>query len=47
LKRAVGIRTVLYDLIPNMPDERLWPLIERYQETLSENRAFFDAFGVV
>jgi hypothetical protein len=24
---------LLYDLIPNMPDERLRPLVERYQTT--------------
>jgi hypothetical protein len=27
---------LLYDLIPNMPDKRLRPLIERYQELLSQ-----------
>ena len=27
---------LLYDLIPNMPDKRLRPLIERYQELLAQ-----------
>jgi hypothetical protein len=30
-----------------MPDERLLPLIERYQQLLRENRAFSEAFGIV
>ena len=34
------------DLIPNMPDQRLRPLIERYQELLSQNRTFSAAFGI-
>jgi hypothetical protein len=38
---------LLYDLIPNMPDERLKPLIKRYQELLLENRVFSDAFGII
>ncbi len=38
---------LLYDLIPNMPDEELQPLIERYQDLLRENRAFSEAFGVI
>ena len=38
---------LLYELIPNMPDERLQPLIERYQKLLRENRVFSDAFGIV
>ena len=37
---------LLYDLIPNMPDRRLRPLIERYQELLSQNRTFSAAFGI-
>jgi DDE family transposase len=36
---------LLYDLIPNMPEERLRPLVERYQEFLSQNRAFSETFG--
>jgi hypothetical protein len=31
---------LLDHLIPKMPDERLRPLIERYQQLLSENRVF-------
>ena len=38
---------LLYELIPNMPDERLQPLIERYRELLRENRTFSDAFGII
>ena len=38
---------LLYDLIPNMPEKRLKPLVERYQEILRENAAFSDAFGVI
>ena len=30
---------LLYDLIPNMPDERLRPLVERYQELLRQSPA--------
>jgi Transposase DDE domain len=37
---------LLYDLIPNMPDQRLRPLIERYQELLAQNRTFSAAFGI-
>jgi len=37
---------LLYDLIPNMPDQRLRPLIERYQELLRQNRTFSEAFGI-
>jgi hypothetical protein len=29
-----------------MPDQRLRPLIERYQELLSQNRTFSAAFGI-
>ena len=38
---------LLYDLIPNMPEERLRPLVERYQELLGKNATFADAFGVI
>jgi hypothetical protein len=38
---------LLYDLIPNMPDERLRPLIQRYQELLRQNRVFSEAFGII
>ena len=37
---------LLYDLIPNMPEERLRPLIERYQELLRQNAVFSEAFGL-
>jgi hypothetical protein len=38
---------LLYDLIPNMPEERLTPLIKRYQELLCENPTFAGAFGII
>ena len=38
---------LLYDLIPNMPDERLRPLIERYQHLLRQSPAFSGAFGII
>jgi len=38
---------LLYDLIPNMSQERLRPLIERYQDLLRQNATFADAFGLV
>ena len=34
-----------YDLIRYMPELRLRPLIERYQEFLNQNRTFSDTFG--
>src|SRR5208283_439488 len=37
---------LLYDLIPNMPEERLRPLVERYEELLRQNRSFSQAFGI-
>ena len=38
---------LLYELIPNMPEKRLRPLIERYQQFLSQNATFSPAFGFV
>ena len=38
---------MLYDLIPNMPDARLLPLIERFAAMLAELPVFADTFGVV
>lgn len=38
---------MLYELIPNMPTERLRPLIERFSEMLSEQRVFKEMFGVL
>ena len=37
---------LLYDLVPNMPEDRLRPLIERYQELLRQNAAFSETFGI-
>ena len=38
---------LLYELIPNMPEPRLKPLIQRYQELLRQNATFSQAFGWV
>ena len=38
---------LLYELIPNMPEQRLRPLIERYRELLSQNNIFNQTFGFV
>ncbi len=38
---------MLYDLIPNMPDPRLLPLIERFAAMRAEIPVFADTFGVV
>jgi len=38
---------MLYDLIPNMPDPRLLPLIERFAAMLAEIPVFADTFGVL
>ena len=38
---------LLYDLIPNMPEHRLRPLIEKYAELLSRNSLYTHTFGLV
>ena len=38
---------MLYDLIPNMPEIRLLPLIERFAAMLAEVPAFADTFGAI
>jgi hypothetical protein len=38
---------LLYDLIPNMPEARLRPLVERYEEILRQNATFAGAFGII
>ncbi len=37
---------MLYDLTPNMPDQRLRPLMQRFGELLRTHRTFSDAFSV-
>ena len=37
---------LLYELIPNMPEQRLRPLVERYEQLLRENATFADPFGI-
>ncbi len=38
---------MLYDLIPNMPEQRLVPSIERFAVMLAEQTVFADTFGTV
>ena len=38
---------MLYDHLPNWPEERLRPLLEKFTEMLHEQRVFRDAFGVI
>jgi hypothetical protein len=38
---------LLYELIPNMPEQRLRPLIEKYAEMLNQNSLFTQTFGLV
>jgi hypothetical protein len=38
---------MLYDLMPNMPEQRLAPLVERFAAMLAEQRVFADTFGAV
>jgi len=38
---------LLYELIPNMPEQRLRPLIEKFQELLRQNATFSHAFGII
>jgi hypothetical protein len=38
---------MLYDLIPNMPEHRLKPLIQRYAEILQQSRVVTEAFAIV
>jgi hypothetical protein len=38
---------LLYDLIPNMPEAALRSLIARFQDLLSQNPTFSQAFGFV
>ena len=37
---------MLYEMIPNMPDARLQPLVERYREYLGQHAAFSQTFGL-
>jgi hypothetical protein len=38
--------SMLYDLIPNMPEHRLKPLVDRFAELLQQSRAFTETFAV-
>ena len=38
---------MFYDLIPNMPDPRLKPLIQRYAEILQQSRVVAETFTLV
>ena len=37
---------LLYGLIPNMPEQRLPPLVAKYEELLRQNRVFTETFGL-
>ncbi len=37
---------LLYGLIPNMPEQRLRPLVAKYEELLRQNRVFTETFGL-
>ena len=39
--------TMLYDLMPNMPEQQLVPLVERFAAMLAEQPVFADTFGAV
>ena len=36
-----------YDFIPNMPEGRLRPLMQRFGEMLLEHRTFSEVFGFI
>ena len=36
-----------YDALPNMPDERLVPLLQAFDDTLGEHEVFREIFGVI
>ena len=38
---------MLYDLIPNMPEHRLTPLVERYAAALQQSRVASETFAIV
>src|SRR3954463_12193228 len=38
---------MLYDLIPNMPEHRLRPLVERYADILEQSRVVTETFAIV
>jgi hypothetical protein len=38
---------MLYDLIPNMPEHRLRPLVEQYAEILQQSRVVTETFAIV
>ena len=38
---------LLFELIPNMTEHRLRPLVERYDELLRQNQTFSEVFGIV
>src|SRR5277367_52259 len=38
---------MLYDLIPNMPEARLLPLIERFAQLIQQSRVFNETFSII
>ena len=39
--------SMLYDLIPNMPEHRLTPLVERFAAMLQQSRVFSEVFAII
>ena len=39
--------TMLYDLMPNMPDQQLAPLVERFAAMLAEQPVFHNTFAAI
>src|ERR1035437_9165479 len=39
--------SMLYELIPTMPEHRLWPLIEKFAEMLAAQPVFAQMFGAI
>ena len=38
---------MLYDLIPNMPEHRFTPLVERYAAVLQQSRVVSETFAII
>ena len=43
--RTSTVKRRVHSLFPNMPEDRLRPLLVKYEEFLNENRAFTKTFG--
>ena len=38
---------MLYEHIPNWPEHRLYPLVEKFADMLMKQRAYREIFGVI